>query len=418
MRALVPNRLFWVVLGLVLLAGTFLRLPSSLFEKAGTFDALAAIHPHPAFNGLGFDENLYRKYTNSVIREGLSNYPSIVDRYIEVQKPLVGSILPPTRFLYIFSAYLWHEAFGTEALTALKDIASLFSILSLILAVAFAWRLKERLCALSVAALVAFAPTQLHMSQHALVDGFFAFWATLALWFFWENLHAPKDWRWLLPYTVSLCLMVLTKENAAFIYFALLILLLANRRLKWGVVTRELLACTFLGGLAGFVILLFLAGGLETLAVSYQLSVSKNYQLAYAIATGDGPWHRYIIDLLLVSPVIVLLAIAAVFQLNLTKKPELFLTLFIAASYLVMCNLKYGMNLRYASMWDIPLRILAFSTIYSLSAQFVRYRTVVLALAICLICALELRQYSLLFVDYPLYELVSEGLLRALHILK
>ena len=35
-----------------------------------------------------------------------------------------------------------------------------------------------------------------------------------------------------------------------------------------------------------------------------------------------------------------------------------------------------------------------------------------------LLCAIELRQYLLLFVDYPLYELVSEGLLRALKILK
>ena len=38
--------------------------------------------------------------------------------------------------------------------------------------------------------------------------------------------------------------------------------------------------------------------------------------------------------------------------------------------------------------------------------------------ALVLICALELRQYMTLFVDFPLYELVPEGLLRALHILK
>ena len=33
-------------------------------------------------------------------------------------------------------------------------------------------------------------------------------------------------------------------------------------------------------------------------------------------------------------------------------------------------------------------------------------------------CAVELRQYIILFVQFPLYELVPEGLLRALHILK
>jgi len=85
------------------------------------------------------------------------------------------------------------------------------------------------------------------MSQHALVDGFFAFWALLNLWLLWENLHAPRDWRWLLPYTIGLSFMVVTKENAAFVYFALLVLLGANRWLKWGTVTRELLACTLIG---------------------------------------------------------------------------------------------------------------------------------------------------------------------------
>jgi len=37
-------------------------------------------------------------------------------------------------------------------------------------------------------------------------------------------------------------------------------------------------------------------------------------------------------------------------------KPELFMSIFIAASYLLMCNVKHGMNLRYANMWDMPLR--------------------------------------------------------------
>jgi len=402
----------------ILAAGIFLRLPASLFEKNAPLHSLGAFHPNPGFTGVGFDENLYRTYVNGVIQQGLSDYPSIVDHYIAVQKTLTGSILPPMRFLYIFSAYLWHQLFGTEALAALHHVASLFGILTLLLATAFAWRLKGAKAALAVAALVAFAPTQLHMSQYALVDGFFAFWALFTLWTFWENLHAPGNCRWLLPYLAGITLMVITKENAAFVYFALLVLIASNRWLQWGTVTRELLACTVLGALLGFVILVFLAGGLETLRATYQLSVGKNYHLTYAIMTGDGPWHRYLVDLLLVSPIILLLALGAFFRLDRGQKPELFVAIFIAASYLVMCNLKYGMNLRYANMWDMPLRILAFSQLSALIPATTRYRTALLAGAVAIICAVEMRQYLLLFVDYPLYELVSEGLLRALQILK
>ena len=193
---------------------------------------------------------------------------------------------------------------------------------------------------------------------------------------------------------------------------------MSNRWLKFGTVTRELVIATVLGPLLGICVLVFLAGGLDSLIITYRLSVTKNYQLAYAILTGDGPWYRYLVDLLLVSPVILILAIGAFFRLDQAQKPELFLGTFIAASYLIMCNIKYGMNLRYANMWDMPLRFLALSQIAYLFSSVRRYRVAIICIAVALICAIELRQYLVLFVRYPLYELVSEGLLRALRILK
>ena len=298
-------------------------------------------------------------------------------------------------------------------------MASLFSILALLLCTTFAWRLKGAATALAVGALLAFAPTQIHMSQHALVDGFFAFWAVLSLWLLWENLRAPRDWRWLLPFTVALALMVTTKENAAFVYIALSALVIANRWLQWGTVTRELLACMFIGPLLGVVILVSLAGGVETLLTTYKLSVSHNYQLVYAIKTGDGPWHRYVVDLLLVSPIVMLLAIGGAFRLNRSMKPELFVAIFVGASYLIMCNVKYAMNLRYANMWDMPLRFLAVSQLALLLRPTAsRQRMWIMIAVVTFICAYEMRQYLILAVNFPLYELVTEGLVRALRILK
>jgi 4-amino-4-deoxy-L-arabinose transferase-like glycosyltransferase len=256
------------------------------------------------------------------------------------------------------------------------------------------------------------------MSQHALVDGFFTFWATLVLWLFWENLQAPRDWRWLVGYIIALALLVLTKENSFFVWVALVALLITNRWLQFGTVTRELVIATILGPLLGVVVLIFLAGGIDVFVQSYQLSVGKNFQLRYAILTGDGPWHRYLVDLLLVSPIVLILALGTVFRLNRTMKPELFMSIFIAASYLVMCNVKYGMNLRYANMWDMPLRFLAFGEIVWLASFAKRYRTAVIAAAVVLLSAAEFHQYIILGVQYPLYELITHDLLQALQILK
>ena len=418
-ESLRERRLYFAALCAVLVVGAFLRLPSPIFTGTDApISGLEALHPAAKFAVIGFDEGLYRGYVNGLIDGGLTSYPAIVDHYIEVQEKLTGSILPPVRFLYIFAAYLWHQIFGSEALAALRGVASFFSILTLLLSTFFAWRLRGHAWALGVAALMSFAPTQIHMSQHALVDGFFTFWALLCLWLLWENLRHPAHGLRLIAYTLGLCCLVLTKENSFFVFIGLLAILALNRWFAFGVVTRPLLLCTVAGPLLGFVVLVFLAGGLETLFTTYQLSVSKNYQLAYAILTGDGPWHRYLVDLLLVSPVILLLALGAAFRLDRSQKAELFLFVFIATSYLVMCNIKYGMNLRYANMWDMPLRFLAFGQIAVFSNLFSRYRSVILWGAVGLICAVEMRQYLILFVQFPLYELVPEGLLRALHILK
>ena len=380
---------------------------------------LAALHPAPKFDGVGFDEGLYRGYVNSLIAGGLTSYPEIVDHYIEVQQKLTGSILPPVRFLYIFSAYLWHQVFGTEALAALHDVASFFSILTLLLSTVFRLAFERsrvglgRRCADELRADP--DPHVATCARRRLLYFLGALLPLLAL----GKICAHRATGSASPPTLfGLCLPGLDERERVFVFVACGPILALNRWLAFGTVTRELLLCTVVGPLLGFVVLVFLAGGLETLRTTYQLSVSKNYQLAYAILTGDGPWHRYLVDLLLVSPVILLLALGAVFRLDRSQKPELFLFVFIAASYLVMCNIKYGMNLRYANMWDMPLRFLAFGQIVAFCARSRAIAPLILCGAVGLVCAVELRQYIILFVQFPLYELVPEGLLRALHILK
>src|SRR5436190_19693372 len=410
----------FIALAFVLLVGIFLRLPPSLFQKPdGPLRGLVALHPQPASQQLGFDEGLYRDYTDKLIRFGLISYPEIIERYREKQQTLTGSILPPVRFLYIFFGYLWHELFGSETLRCLKNVSAVFGMFTLLLATVFAARLGGLSYAMGVGALMAFAPTQLHMSQHALVDGFFTFWATLVLWSLWENLRAPQDWRWLLLYTVALTGTILTKENAFFVWVAVVAILIANHWLKFGTVTRELFLATVVGPALGVVLLGMLAGGAGPLVATYQLSVGKNYELKYAMLTGDGPWYRYLVDLMLVSPIVLLLAIGSAFNLRRTKKQEWFCFLFVAASYLVMCNIKYGMNLRYANMWDLPLRVLAFSQLLVLIGFVAqRWRSIALFAAVGLTCALEMRNYIVMAVEYPLYELVSPELMRGLKILK
>src|SRR5438477_3896657 len=312
-----------ILLAIILAPGIFLRLPPHTFAASAALHPIASLHPQPAFNEIGFDEGLYREYVNALSKDGLGSYPDIVQGYIDVQKKLPGSILPPLRFLYIFTAYLWHSIFGAEALDALYQVAAFFSMLTLALATAFAGRLRGPTWAVAIGALMAVAPTQIHMSQHALVDGFFTFWALLSLWLLWENLRRPHHWRLLVSFVIALMLLVLTKENSFFVWIALAGIAIANRWLRFGTISRELVVAMIIGPLFGVVVLIFVAGGIDMLFQCYQLSVGKNFTLRFAVFTGDGPWHRYLVDLLLVSPIVLILALGSVFRIDLTKKPVL-----------------------------------------------------------------------------------------------
>lgn len=375
-----------------------------------------------AFQGMGFDEALYRHYLGQLIRVGLGHYPDIVDGYLDYQKTIPGSILPPTRFLYIFCAYGWHGLFGTEPLACFHAVSRVCSVGTLLVAGGFARRLfADRRLALAVFALMAFSPLQIHLAQHALVDGFFEFWALLTLWALWENLRQPGRRVWLATYTLGLAAMVATKENAFFVFMAILAILAANRWLRFGTVSRPLLISTLAGPIIGVAILTNAAGGLGTLCNVYLLGVPKNLHLEYAIATGDGPWYRYLLDLLTISPLVFLLGVAMIFQLQARRedRPLWFGVVFIAASYVLMANVKYGMNLRYASIWDLPLRALAVGQVALLASRVgERGRLPVLTAVIAGLCAFDLQQYYQLAVKYPLYELVPMDLLRALSILK
>ena len=329
-----------------------------------------------------------------------------------------GALLPPTRFLYIACGYTVHVLTGQTPMASLQIVSCGASILALLLAGLFAWRMAGREMALGTFALMAVAPAQIFMAKYPLIDGVFACLALLALWLLWENLRVPENPARLAGYTAATALLVMTKENSAFVMLGLGGVLAVNQWLKFGKTTPALLACTVVGPLIGVAVLITLSGGVEPFVETYRLLVTKAYHLDFAIKTGDGPWHRYLFDYALVSPVILLLAIGAAFQLKKTGAPHHYLISFICATYLVMANVKYGMNLRYATMWDMPLRFLAFSQLGMLCGQGGSRRILCLAALVIGVCGVELVQYDRIFVQSHLAEMVSEDLLRALNIVK
>ena len=455
-------RVFWILFTLIALVGTSIRVTdSAAWRRTGPdelmyrryvnmmdgYEGTVGVFPSDARTARTGSGGLVA-YTAKIQNTGAMAMPEMADFYIETQKnPDVLCELPPTRFLYIYTSWLWKRVqFGDApplapalvgkpgigdsyskdadhtdpALASLHRVAAFFSILLMITGGLCAWRIVGRGAGLAVLALMACDPVQIHLSQHAMIDGFFAFWAAAALWTTWECLKNPTSRGWLAAHTVILALMVLTKENAFFVYCALGVVVVANRWLHFGTVTPRFLVCSFVGGALGFLTLVTLAGGFGNFLTIYQSLVGKAQELAYAQNTGDGPWYRYLLDLMTVSPIVLVLALGALFSLAPQRREIAFLALFVAGSYLIMCNVKFGMNLRYASIWELPLRTAAFAMLWQMCSRLGRWQWIAATVLIAALCAYEFRQYSIFATDpaRPLYELVPSQMLRLINVIK
>ena len=108
-------------------------------------------------------------------------------------------------------------------------------------------------------------------------------------------------------------------------------------------------------------ILAGLVGGLGEWISFYQMFVRKSAAMPYARIHQDGPWFRYLIDFLLLSPLVAVFALARLFRIDKQSRADLFWALFLGGSYVVMSVIPYGQSLRFAAYWDLPLRWLALS---------------------------------------------------------
>ncbi len=412
-----PRRTPWALVAALFLLGCALR-----------------IVPWTSFDGMSYDESWYRKYLLALDEHGLAAYPDLCAAYLaDGQAETTIAKAPPLRVLFIASGWMWKRlAFGgapptnldepggvarDPALVSLHRVATLFNCLALIAAWAFARRLFGDREALAVLALFACSPLLIHSSQHPMVDGIYAACALFALWTLVESLRDNAHRGWLAGFALSFALLVLSKENAVFVGLAIAAVLLFARPLGLGTTRWHHWAAACIGGLLALSLLAWAAGGARTMVDVYSLFVRKNQVLPVAQELGDGPWSRYLVDLMLFVPVTLCFALGGTFQCLRGDRRSAVLLLFLTVTYIAMCNVPNGMNLRYATIWEFPIRALAVTQAAVLAARFTR-PALALTVLVAVLCALDLRQYHHFFVEYRLYELPTKDLMRVEKMLK
>ena len=377
------------------------------------------IYPSAGFSGLGVDERAYTVFLKQIQRAGLINYDAVVRVFVEKQYHRPDAVVPATRIGFLVPAYLCGKLFHLSDFDALRDIACAASILTLILCAWFGFRLGGISAMIALTVVLATAPLQICLSQRALIDGYFAFWAVACVWLAWENLQRARHWGWLSAYAFCLAMLVLTKENGAFVVFALLGVFLLNRWLDLGKVTPHLLIATVAGAAIAVLFLAALIGGLPEWARFYLMFETKSRTNVYSVFAQDGPWFRYLIDFTLISPVVIALAMGTIFQLRKADRPTVFMATFLGLSFASMSVITYGMSLRYAAYWEIPLAWLACSQILRLAEQFPKIHPAIISGGLLLIVGgCNLQQYNRFFVRGAIYDPVTAQLVKASNLVK
>jgi hypothetical protein len=382
------------------------------------FGIFLRLWPTAGFHSIGFDEHQYSKYVEMAAKRGLWNYGAVIDSYIVEQVHQSEAIVPATRIGFLWPATLLAEA-GLTPYKALRTTSLMASIALLVATAAMAYRFSSPALTVGVTALLAVAPLQIYLAQRALVDGYFAFLAVLCAWFFLEALRASKTTGWVVAYGATLFLLVLTKENAAFVFAALLA---TAAVLFWARISRpglSLLVVSFLAPAFALCVLAVFMGGIPELIIFYRMFVQKSTVIPYSLRFQDGAWYRYLVDFIVLSPAIVILVLGRVFQLGKKSANDLFWALFLGFSFVLMSSLRYGMSLRFAAYWDPALRWLAMSQLLVVANRIPpRIRAVALFAALLALGGIDLSQYHRLFVKGRIYDPVSAELLRASDLIK
>ena len=348
-------------------------------------------------------------YVKFLTRRAWTGYPELVEHTLAAAAAEPALWAPPTQALDLIGAALWREATGWDEAASLRAVATGAAVLLLLLSAGLAWRLAGGAASLATTALMAASPTLIFSAWAGASGVTVALGAVAALWALWEALQAPKNPRRLLLWAVAVAVLMVTGERSLIALVALAAILACATR--FGLATEVLGAraaglCGLLAGLAG---LALLYGGVDR--------ALECYRLALFPAGSSAMWHRHLFNLLIVSPLIVLLALGALIRLDRAARPALYLAIFLGVCAAITATLPATGDLRTTAVWEFPLRFLAATLVLAPPLPQSR-RTLLAASLILTLSAVEFSQYCRLFVHRPTASPTTRQLLQAVDIVK
>ncbi|MFH0855027.1 MAG: glycosyltransferase family 39 protein [Candidatus Omnitrophota bacterium] len=361
------------------------------------------------------DEGYYFSYASSIADRGVSGFSALFQGYLENQRHWLYP--NPLRVGFIGLSAIWLKITGVSFMN-MAYLSLAFFVLFLLTSYYFSRRYLGEKMALLFVTLLAFSPIQLAMSRRALMDSAVNFFSYLSIWLFWDFLKKKGRLK-LIFFIGAYSFSILVKETALLLAVSFLILLLVDRfvyknKCSLKEFSSVLLLPPFIA-LAAYALL----GCLPYIFDTVKIILNSPQANSYALLFGSGPWYRYLIDYMVLSPWVVILSIGFIFYFILDKANNELAAYFVV---IFLVNLAlfnfFTKNLRYVMILDLPLRLFSLLMLNIVANKFFPRQAIkiVSALAIVLVLSDYLNFYHL-FVQESIYDPVSFYLLKARRII-
>ncbi len=363
------------------------------------------------------DEGLYLNYAAHINEKGISGFHDFFKNYFD--KPEYRLTQNPLRVGFIILSAISLKIFGYSFFSL--AFLSLFSFYVLLLvSFYFVKKYFGRNIALLFIILLAFSPLNMAMARRALTDATANLFMSSSVFLFFWHIKEKKIYKAVL-FVVLYAAAILVRENNVFLSVFFMVYLLkdavkSKERLK----LNDCLVITILPFAIAGIVYVALAGGISQF-INVAISISTSREVNdYAVFFCSGPWFRYIIDFMLLSPWVCILAIGFLFHYifkNERQEPIDYLfifsiiLLFIYGNFVVKCS-------RYLMVLDMPMRLFAILMLRDLTQRIFKKRSfIVLICLLIMIIAFDYYNFNYMFVKEGIYDPVSIWLLQAARII-
>lgn len=367
----------------------------------------------------GADEGYYLSYATNIRHNGVSAFPRLFSEYIGDSRHWVFP--NPLRVGHLSIAALWQSIAGKDSFASLARLSAVCWLLTVVFGyVMIALVVNERRAAL-LTLLTAFSPLGMGLARRALGDTMTGLAMLLCIALFFLALRRPAPGYRLL-FMLAFFSAILIKETSVllavpFALFGAYAVFSFGKEKTSGLTMALMIALPLV---CSGCVMIAAAGGVQPLITVGKIIVSSPGANPYAVAYCTGPWYRYVIDGLLLSPFTTMAAIGSVFYLIVKKRADLFVTYMAVVAICGFIEFNFfAKNIRYLLYLDVPGRVLALFMLERIVSAWVpsRFADSVLWGAVFLIAMADLSAFNHLFLTGRIYDPVSANLLQLLKII-